>query len=117
MNALAEKAYEDSKGKRPDGKCYSHVSHYINEVGYGGICKGCFDSKIPSKYWAEAHMFADYLNSGDNAEKLHLKNIKSHLSNDPYKAPYGAVVVVRAGTPGTRNPTAGDITVKGSLKK
>merc|ERR1712232_486735 len=83
----------------------------------GGICKGCFDSKIPSSYWSEAHMFADYLNKGSNAEKLELKSIKSHLSNNPYKAPYGAIVVVRAGTPGTSNPHAGDITVKGSLKE
>merc|ERR1719191_112855 len=59
-------------------------------------------------------MFADYLNSGSNAASLKLKNIQSCVSNNPYEAPEGSIVVVRAGTPGTSNPTAGDIAVKGS---
>jgi len=91
-----------------------HVSNYIDQVGYGGICKGCFDAKIPSAYWAEAHQFADYLNMGSNAANLKLKNIQSSVSNNPYNAPLGSIVVVRAGTPGTAHPTAGDIAVKGS---
>jgi len=32
---------------------------------------------------------------------------------NPYNAPEGAIVVVAAGAPGTANPTAGDIAVKG----
>merc|ERR1712232_1233730 len=59
-------------------------------------------------------MFADYLNSGSNAANLKLANIKSSVSNNPYNAPIGSIVVVRAGTPGTAHPTAGDIAVKGS---
>lgn len=113
MNNIASHASSDSQGKHPDGRCYSHVADYIDAVGYGGICTGCFDSKIPSSYWAEAHQFADYLNAGSNAANLHLKNIQSSVSNNPYNAPVGALVVVRAGTPGTVNPTAGDIAVKG----
>merc|ERR1711981_1351917 len=58
--------------------------------------------------------FADYLNTGSNAAALNMKNIQSSVSNNPYDAPAGSIVVVRAGTPGTANPTAGDIAVKGS---
>ena len=64
-----------------------------------------------SAYWAEAHQFADYLNSGSNAADLCIKNVQSQYSNNPYKAPNGAIVVVRAGTPGTAHPTAGDIAI------
>lgn len=110
MARLQQAAKADSYGKSPDGKCYSHVSAYIDSVGYGGICKGCFDSKIPSQYWAEAHQFADYLNAG-HAAGLNLLNVQSQYQNNPYKAPAGAIVVVRAGTPGTHHPTAGDIAV------
>ena len=31
--------------------------------------------------------------------------------NNPYNAPRGAIVVVKAGTPGTAHPVAGDIAV------
>ena len=111
MLRLLSTAKADSDGKRPDGRCYSHVSSYIDSVGYGGIAKGGFDSAIPSSYWAEAHMFADYLNKDGNAARLSLKNTGG---TNPYNAPAGSIVVVRAGTPGTVNPTAGDIAVKGS---
>ena len=53
-------------------------------------------------------VWADYLNKDGNAARLGLSNLK--LDN-PYNAPAGALVVVRAGTPGTANPTAGDIAV------
>ena len=108
MNRLLQVAKADSRGKRPDGRCYSHVSGYIDKVGYGGIARNGFDAAIPSQYWAEAHMFADYLNKNGNAARLGLMNTGG---NNPYKAPAGAIVVVRAGTPGTANPTAGDIAV------
>ena len=55
-------AREDSEGKYPEGRCYSHVADYIDSIGYGGIAKGGFNDAIPSDYWEEAHDFADYLN-------------------------------------------------------
>jgi hypothetical protein len=113
MGQLLSVAAADSRGKHPDGRCYSHVSHYLDLSGYGGIKKNGFDSAIPSTYWAEAHMFADYLNKGGNAQRLGMQNVQSSYANNPYTAPAGSIVVVRAGTPGTRNPTAGDIAVKG----
>lgn len=101
----------DSQGKSPDGMCYSHVSGYIDAHGYGGIGAGRFDAFIPSAYWTYAHQFADYLNKDGNAARLGLANIQSSLQNNPYNAPGGSIVVVRAGTPGTANPVAGDIAV------
>ena len=111
MSNLESVAYKDSKGNTPDGMCYSHVADYIDSVGYGGIDKGGFDDAIPSQYWTYAYQFAEYLNTGNNAANLCLKNIQSSVSNNPYNAPSGAIVVVRAGTPGTANPVAGDIAV------
>lgn len=113
MNALDSYAKSDSQGKHPDGYCYSHVADYIDAVGYGGINKGGFDDAIPSQYWTYAYQFAEYLNTGNNAADLCLQNIQSSYSNNPYKAPTGSIVVVRAGTPGTANPVAGDIAVVG----
>ena len=113
MDALLAEAKAGSVGYAPDGRCYSHVADYIDATGYGGIDVGGFNDAIPSSYWAEAHMFADYLNEGDNAEDLHLKNIAPECGNNPYNAPPGAIVVVAAGAPGTAHPTAGDIAVKG----
>jgi len=110
LNNVAEK---DSKGKSPDGQCYSHVADYIDAVGYGGIDKGGFNDAIPPAYWQYAYQFAEYLNTGDNAAELCLENVQSKYSNNPYKAPTGTIVVVRAGTPGTANPVAGDIAVVG----
>ena len=112
-NNIRNYAKNDSEGKSPDGRCYSHVADYIDATGYGGICKNGFNDAIPSAYWAEAHDFADYLNQGDNAAQLNLKNIQGDCGNNPYNAPPGAIVVVAAGAPGTSNPTAGDIVIKG----
>jgi len=102
-----------SKGKSPDGKCYSHVADYIDAVGFGGINAGHFNDCIPSQYWQYAYQFAEYLNTGNNAADLCLKNDQSKYNNNPYDAPTGSIVVVRAGTPGTANPVAGDIAVVG----
>jgi hypothetical protein len=113
MSSLDSKAQSNSQGKNPDGKCYSHVADYIDAVGYGGINKGHFNDAIPSAYWQYAYQFAEYLNQGSNAADLCLANVQSKYSNNPYKAPAGAIVVVRAGTPGTANPVAGDIAVVG----
>jgi len=110
MSRLESIAKAGSSGRKPDGRCYSHVADYIDQSGYGGINKGGFDSAIPSSYWAEAHQFADYLNMNGNAARLGMQAVS--LTN-PYQAPAGSIVVVRAGTPGTVNPTAGDIAIKG----
>lgn len=112
MNRLLSTAKADSQGKRPDGKCYMHVCQYMNKDGYGGIKAGSvYSGTIPSKYLPYAHDFADFLNTGGNAARLGLLNIQQSVQNNPYNAPAGSIVVVRAGTPGTRNPVAGDITV------
>lgn len=113
MDALKAEAKAGSAGYYPDGRCYSHVADFIDATGYGGIKKGGFNDAIPSSYWAEAHDFADYLNTGTNAADLNLKNIGPDVGNNPYNAPPGSIVVVAAGAPGTSNPTAGDIAVKG----
>ena len=42
-----------------------------------------------------------------------MKNVQSSKGNSPFNADPGSIVVVAAGAPGTANPTAGDITVKG----
>ena len=110
---LNNEAKQHSQGKAPDGKCYSHVADYIDAVGFGGINKGHFNDAIRSAYYSYAYQFAEYLNEGNNAANLCLKNDQSKYSNNPYKAPTGSIVVVRAGTPGTANPVAGDIAVVG----
>mmetsp|Transcript_12385 Transcript_12385/g.20134 ORF Transcript_12385/g.20134 Transcript_12385/m.20134 type:complete len:248 (-) Transcript_12385:181-924(-) len=112
-SSLHSYAKQRSKGKSPDGMCYSHVADYIDAVGYGGIDKGGFNDAIPPAYWQYAYQFAEYLNQGNNAEELCLENVQKKYSNNPYKAPDGTIVVVRAGTPGTANPVAGDIAVVG----
>ena len=110
MSRLESTARAYAQGRSPLGRCYAKVADYIDASGYGGISKGGFDAAIPSAYWAEAHDFADYLNKDGNAARLSLKNLGI---NNPYSAPQGSIIVVRAGSPGTRNPTAGDIAVKG----
>ena len=50
------------------------------------------------------------MNKGGNAARLGLQNTGG---KNPYTAPAGSIVVVRAGTPGTAHPTAGDIAVAG----
>lgn len=111
MDRMKSTSKADSQGKAPDGYCYSHVSGYIDQLGYGGIPAGGFDASIPSSYWTYAHQFADYLNKDGNAARLGMQNIQSSVSNNPYNAPAGSIVVVRAGTPGTANPVAGDIAI------
>ncbi|MCS6885115.1 MAG: peptidoglycan-binding protein [Acidobacteriota bacterium] len=113
MEEMLRVARNDSWGRRPDGYCYMHVSKYIDRVGYGNIRPGGFDNAIPSTHWRYARHFADYLNQRGpdgrfNYERLGLK--KLNITN-PYDAPPGAIVVVRAGTPGTRHPEAGDIAI------
>lgn len=111
MSALRSWSKSQSQGKHPDGRCYSHVADYLDHTGYGGIKKNGFNDVIPPGYYDYAYQFASYLNKDGNAAKHCLKNVKSSYANNPYKAPGGAIVVVRAGTPGTAHPVAGDIAV------
>jgi len=109
MDALLQVAADDSRGKAPDHNCYAHVAQYLKDVNrYGSFGGGRFDDLVPSGYWEYAHMFADYLNAADHCASLGLQRL---AVDNPYDAPAGAIVVVRAGTPGTADPTAGDIAI------
>ena len=110
MDAMYSHARSQSLGYAPDGRCYYHVANFIDAVGYGYISVNGFNAAIPPEYYAEASMFAEYLNQNGNAERLGMGRL--NLDN-PYEAPAGAIVVVRAGTPGTAHPTAGDIAIAG----
>jgi uncharacterized protein YraI len=87
------------------GRCFQYVWGYLWKSGYGNI-----DSynDAPDMGSAEARMFAEYMNRGNNAQTWGLQRLS--LTN-PYDAPRGAVVVVAAGSPGTAHPTAGDIAI------
>jgi hypothetical protein len=118
MQALLAQAKENADGKKPLGKCYHVVKTDIDEVGYGDLAKSgnsAFPKQIPSCDQEYAHQFADYMNAKGangqtNASNLGLQKLP--ITN-PYDAPPGSIIVVRAGTPGTRNPVAGDIVVAG----
>lgn len=95
-----------SAGRRPDGRCYFHVCQFLVQCdGYGKI-KNPYH-QFPASALPEAHDFADFINAQGptkwGLDKLSIGN--------PYDAPAGAIVVVKAGSPGTSNPTAGDIAV------
>jgi LAS superfamily LD-carboxypeptidase LdcB len=105
---LLEVARRNSSGKKPDGYCYTHVANYIDQAGFCGIQKNGFNAAIPAGYYLYAKNFAEYLNQGDNASRLGI--VKLPIDN-PYRAPAGSIVVVRAGTPGTTDSIAGDIAV------
>jgi hypothetical protein len=104
MHHLVQIAASYASGRRPMGWCLKKVEDYLDQATYGKIGHG----HIPR--FAMAHQFADYLNAGHRYEQLGLK--KLDLDN-PYAAPPGSIIVVRAGTPGTHNPVAGDIVVRG----
>lgn len=101
MADLLAVAKAGAQGKRPLGWCLREVQDYLDQTAYG---KG----KVPRLPYARN--YAEYLNKDGNAERLGFKRL--NITN-PYDAPPGAIVVVRAGTPGTSHPTAGDIVVKG----
>jgi len=93
------------------GQCYAYVWKYIMAVGYGKISGSHFPgSEMGSAY---ARDFAIYMNKPGIAEKWGLRRLKI---NNPYDAPAGAIIVVKAGTPGTANPVAGDIAIKSDVK-
>jgi len=102
MRNMLDLSIARSIGKRPDGMCYMHVYSYIERSGYGNMP----GTEVPWSHGSVARQFAEYANA--NLGKLGLR--KLNLDN-PYKAPPGAIVVVRAGTPGTAHPTAGDIAI------
>ncbi|HMY20762.1 MAG TPA: PAAR domain-containing protein [Polyangium sp.] len=109
MQAMLQRAKADSTGRRPDGRCYSHVAGYLDQEKYGKLGQN-FNAHVPSSHWAEARQFGEYMNQGDRLEKAGLQRLP--ITN-PYDAPPGSIVLVRAGTPGTRHPTAGGIAIKG----
>ena len=87
------------------GRCFQYVWDYLWKSGYGNINSY---NDAPDMGSAEARMFAEYMNRGNNAQTWGLQRLS--LTN-PYDAPRGAVVVVAAGSPGTAHPTAGDIAI------
>lgn len=106
MQNLAEVARRNSEGKRPDGKCLWHVNNWLDRNSYAQIG----DGKSPRLPYAKD--YGNWLNN--NYQRLGLQKLNL---TDPYKAPAGAIIVVRPGTPGTRHPVAGDITVAGGNGK
>lgn len=102
MRNLLELAVSRSAGRRPDGMCYMHVWNFIERSGYGNMP----GEGIPDSHAAYAKQFAEYADA--NLARLGLRKL---AIDNPYKAPPGAIVVVRAGTPGTAHPIAGDIAV------
>jgi peptidoglycan hydrolase-like protein with peptidoglycan-binding domain len=102
MEALLNIAQRDSAGKRPDGKCLWHVGNYLDRTAYGKVGNGQ-SPRLPM-----ARDYGNWLN-----QHYKEKGLKKLNLDNPYKAPPGAIVVVRAGTPGTHHPTAGDIVVVG----
>jgi len=104
MASLVSVARRGANGRSPAGRCYAAVTNYLLRSGYANIA----ESPLPWEYSRYARHFADFANEGDNAAVLGLRRLP--LDN-PYDAPPGAVVVVRAGSPGTRHPKAGDISI------
>jgi hypothetical protein len=107
---LLQVAKHASRGRRHDGRCYFHVANFLDRVPYGKVGNRQFNSQVPGSHWREARQFAEWANKGNNADRMGLKRLNI---DNPYDAPPGAIVVVRAGTPGTAHPTAGDIAVRG----
>jgi len=101
MSNLLQHAIARSQGKNPDGMCYKHVADWLE---YSGVRYGNFpDARLSGM---EARNFADLVNPDPAKYGLKRLNI-----DNPYDAPPGAIVLVRAGTPGTAHPTAGDIAI------
>ena len=108
MTRLNTLSRQRSEGRRPDGRCYFHVSYMLEDARYGNFAPGNFLQFVPAGFIAEAYQFADWMNRGNNARLAGLQRLSL---DDANKAPAGSVVVVRAGTCGTAHPTAGDIAV------
>jgi hypothetical protein len=113
MRAIVATARASAAGKRPGGLCYAAVARYIDTVGYGKLPaqpKSLIGTlpAVPREFVAFAHQFADFMNADGHADDSGLTRLPI---DSPYDAPAGAIVVVRAGAPGTHHPTAGDIAV------
>ena len=102
INLLAT-ARARSAGKRPDGYCYTHVADYLEKFG---LKYGRFGAGAPALSGRYAKNFASLVDANPAAYGL-----KKLPLDNPYDAPAGAIVVVRAGTPGTYHPYAGDISI------
>ncbi|HEY9766458.1 MAG TPA: peptidoglycan-binding domain-containing protein [Chroococcales cyanobacterium] len=102
MKNLLQAAERESAGLRPQGTCYAAVWGMIEKAGYGNMP----GATPPDSLSAYACQFAEWADSNLQAAGLRKLPI-----SDPYQAPAGSIVVVRAGTPGTAHPTAGDIVV------
>lgn len=103
-----EAAADNAGGRRPRGMCYRAVKHHITNAGGYGNIRNIYNDPRFSGAQAEARMFAERVNP--DPERFGLEKLS--ISN-PYEAPEGSIIVVAAGSPGTRHRTAGDITVKG----
>ncbi len=102
MNRMAEAAAAHSGGQSPGGYCLGAVQDILEAGGFPG-------SQVPRM--PEAHDFADHLN--ESPEHLKAAGLQRLDIDNPYDAPKGSIIVVRAGTPGTSHPTAGDIVIAG----
>ena len=90
---------------RPDGWCYMHVAAFLKALGGYGKIKDAGAQFSPADM-PYAHCFADLMNK--DPAKWGMKKLP--ITN-PYDAPSGSIVVVKAGSPGTHHKTAGDIAV------
>ncbi len=104
MRDMVKVAASIAAGRRPMGRCLYAVQNMLDRATYGRAGHG----HIPRLPMAKD--LAHYLNEGNRYASLGLKRL--HITN-PYDAPPGAIIVVRAGTPGTHHPTAGDVVVRG----
>lgn len=108
LQRLVSTAAQAAGGKRPAGRCYAAVKRHIsNAGGYGNIRNIYNDARFQPQ--GLARNFAEVVNS-KGPESFGLERLS--IAN-PYDAPEGSLIVVSPGSPGTRHPTAGDITVRG----
>jgi lysozyme family protein len=94
---------------KPRGKCYKAVKRYINAAGGYGNIKNIYEDDRFLGYQHYARNFHEAMQKYGPA-KFRLEQV---VANTPFDAPTGAIVVVAPGSPGTRHPSAGDITVAG----
>lgn len=104
MRKMMRVAEQMAAGKPALGRCYERVWQMIEKAGYGNMP----GYEPPQAYWPEARNFAEWLALPGVLEKAGLQKLPI---DNPYKAPAGSIVVVRAGAPGTAHPTAGDIAI------
>ena len=99
LQALLDIAQRHSAGKRPDGKSLWHVSRWLQKTAYANIGNGQAPRFLLTKHYGAWLI--------DHQRALGLRKLE--LDN-PYKAPPGAILVLR---PGTRHFPTGDIAVVG----